>query len=118
MGTISVIFGVLGGCYAIRALTALYHSPEMLRSQRTIWLPILIGGAFFTLSGPLHFVEHSTFSGFLKLSSNSEVVLLRDVLTLIGFSFIVIGVVQYSRLQIEYYKLKQKALEKISKRKD
>jgi len=113
LGTISVFFGVLGGSYALRALIALYRSPEMLESQRAIWLPILIGGAFITISGPLHFMEHSAFS---NVSPMYNIVLLRDILTLAGFSFIVVGVVQYSRIQIEYYKLKQKALQKISEK--
>jgi len=112
VGLINVLFGVLGGFYALKALMTLYRSPEMLRTQRAIWLPILIGGAFFTFSGPLHFAEHGIFSRFFSVS---DVILLRDVLTLIGFSFIVIGVIRYSRLQLEYYRLKWEALQKISK---
>jgi len=107
LGVINVFFGVLGGFYALRALVVLYRNPEMLKTQRIIWLPILIGGAFFTGSGLLYFAEHVYFS-------RSEMELLHEIFTAIGFSSFVIGVVKYSRLQIEYYMLKREALRKIS----
>lgn len=65
-------------------------------------------GAFFTVSGALHFAEHGVSSSF-------DVVILRDILTVIGFSFIVIGVIRYSWLQIEYYKLKREVIQIVSK---
>jgi hypothetical protein len=111
-GAVDVVFGVLGGFYVLRALMALHHSPEMWKTQRNIWLPILIGGVFFIVSGLLHFSEHSYFSGF---SSGFEMDLLRDVFNTVGFSLVTVGVIRDSQLQIKYYKLKREALQRISK---
>lgn len=112
VGVVELFFGVLGGFYALKALMVLHRSPEVLKAQRDIWLPILIGGAFFTVSGPLHFAEHGIYSNFFPIS---DIVLLRDILTLTGFAFVVLGVIRYSQMQIDYYKLKQEGLQKISK---
>jgi hypothetical protein len=112
-GVVEVVFGVLGGFYALKALMALYRSPEMLKTQRNIWLPILIGGVFFIVSGLFHFAKHSYF---LSLDSSSEMNLLRDSSSVIGFSLLTIGIVRYSQLQIKYYRLKQEALQKISEK--
>lgn len=110
-GVVYVFFGVLGGFYALRALRSLHRSPEMLRSQRNIWLPILFGGAVFTVSGIFYFTEYSYFSSF---NLNPEINLLRDASCVVGFLLLNIGVIRYSRLQIEYDKLKREALQMMS----
>jgi len=110
VGVVDVLFGVLGGLYALRALFVLYVNPETRRAQLAIWLPILIGCAFFTVKGVLHFAVHSLYASFF---SSSEINLLREIFSIIGLSFLTIGVMRYSRSQIGYHKLKQEALRKI-----
>jgi hypothetical protein len=112
-GMAYVFFGVLGGLYALKALRALYRCPEMLRTQQNIWIPVLLGGGFFTIGGIFYFTEHSCIAAF---NCNPEIDLLRNVTCLTGFLLLNIGVIRYSQLQIEYYKLKRKALEKILKK--
>jgi uncharacterized membrane protein YccC len=78
----------------------------MLKTQRKIWLPILIGATFFTTGGILHLAEHSFYPGPL-------IDLLYDTVIAAGVLFYVLGILQYAMLQIEYYTLKQKALKRI-----
>lgn len=105
-GVVYIFFGVLGGFYALRALIVLYKSPEMLKTQRKIWLPVLIGATFFTIGGILHLAEHSFYP-------SPEIDLLHEIVVIIGLSFFVAGILQYSQLQINYYKLKREGLRRI-----
>jgi len=98
--------GVLGGIYALRTLKLLYRNPEMLKSQRIIWVPILIAGGFFTLSGALHLVEH-----FFSLIP--ELNLLSEFFLLLGLSLLALSIFRYWRLQKEYDETKQEGLRKI-----
>lgn len=105
VGLVYMFFGFIGGFYALKTLVSLYKSPEMLKTQRKIWLPLLIGAAFFTTGGILHLAEHSFYP-------NPVIDLLYDIFIATGFLFYVAGILQYSMLQIEYYKLKQEALKR------
>jgi hypothetical protein len=84
----------------------------MLRTQQSIWIPVLLGGGVFTISGIFYFTEHSHFT---SLNPSPEIDLLRNVTCLAGFLLLNIGIIRYSQLQIEYYKLKRNALRKIPK---
>ena len=102
-GVVYLFFGTMGGIYALRTLNTLRKSPE-LKTQVGIWLPILVGTMFFAAGGFVHIFEHTLFEGF-------EVELLNEALIVIGLSSIVIGVMRYSKLQIEYVHLKTKVLD-------
>ena len=92
--------------YVIKAFRVLSKNPEMLKTQKKIWLPLLAGTLFFAAGGLFHFVNHLFFS-------NPEIDLSYDIVTLMGFLFLAVGIVQYSRLQIDYDKLKWAVAAKI-----
>lgn len=99
-------FAVFGGIYAIRTLMLLSGSPEMFKTQRKIWLPILIGSGFFILAGVFHFSED-------VFQRSLEMPLLHHVFEVMGYSFIAFGIYRYWRLQKTYHQIKQEALRKI-----
>ena len=101
-GVVYLFFGSLGGIFALRTLNTLHKSPE-LKTQLGIWLPILVGTIFFAGGGFFHISEHF-FEGF-------EVELLHEIFLVIGLSSFVVGVVRYSKVQMEYVHLKTKILE-------
>jgi heme/copper-type cytochrome/quinol oxidase subunit 3 len=105
-GVVYIFFGLLGGFYALKTLIILYKSPEMLKTQRKIWLPILIGALFFTIGGILHLAEHSFYQ-------SPEVDLLHEIVIIMGLSFFIASILQYSHLQINYYKLKREGLKRV-----
>jgi spore maturation protein SpmA len=78
----------------------------MLKTQRTIWLPILVGVVFFTVGGFLHIVEHSFYE-------SAEIALLHEISVVAGLSAFVIGVLHYSQMQTDYHKLKSKVLARV-----
>jgi len=106
VGVVYIFFGVLGGFYALRALIVLYKSPEMLKTQRNLWLPILIGAMLFTTGGILHLAEHSFYP-------SPEIDLLHEIVVVMGVSFFIVSVMRYSQSQIDYYKLKREGLKRI-----
>lgn len=103
IGIVYLFFGTIGGIYALRTLNMLRSSPE-LRVQRGIWLPILMGTIFFAVAGFLHIAEHTFYEGY-------EIELLHEVFVVTGVSSFVVGVFQYSKMQISYVHLKTKVLE-------
>jgi len=106
LGVFYLFLGALGGSFALKTLMALHKSPEMWRSQRGIWLPILIGMVFFAIGGVIHFGEHSFWMA-------PEADLLHEIVIVMGFSLFTVGVLRYSYLQLEYYRLKCEAIGKI-----
>jgi len=78
----------------------------MLKSQRRIWMPILVAGSFFTVSGAFHLIEHVLFS-------IPEIDLLSELALLAGLSLLTLSIFRYWRLQKEYNETKHKALGKI-----
>jgi hypothetical protein len=105
-GLLVTVSGALGGIYALRTLKMLYRTPEVLESQRRIWVPILVAGGFFFVSGIFHFVEH-VFPSICELNLVSEYSLVA------GFSFSALSIYRYWRLQKEYSEVKHRALQKI-----
>jgi len=106
LGVFYVFLGALGGYFALKTLMALYKSPEMLRSQRGIWLPILIGMVFFTMGGVIHLAEHTFWMA-------PEANLFHEVVVVTGFSIITVGVLRYSSLQLEYHRLRSETIGKV-----
>ena len=106
VGIVYLLFGALGGFYALRTLIMLYKSPEMLRTQQRIWLPILVGIVFFTVGGFLHIAEHSSYG-------SPEIELLHEIFVVMGLAAFVIGVLRYSQLQMNYYSLKREGLKRV-----
>jgi len=100
------LIGVLGGIYAFRTLKLLYANPEMLKSQRKIWIPILIAGAFFAASGFFHLAEHI-------FSSISETNLLSEYFLIIGLALLVLSIFRYWRFQKDYNETKHEGLREI-----
>ena len=103
LGVIYLLFGTLGGFYSLKTLNWLRKSPEMLKTQRGIWLPILIGTIFFSIGGLLHIAEHS----FLE---SAEIGLLHEIFIVAGLSAFVMGVLRYSQMQGDYYAMKNEGL--------
>jgi heme/copper-type cytochrome/quinol oxidase subunit 3 len=104
-GLIDLSFGVFLSYYALRALVALHESPEMLKTQRKIWLPILIGMIFLAISGLFHLVDHTFYS-------NPLTELLHEVALVAGLPFLAVAVFRYSRMQTEYNRMKREAVKK------
>lgn len=103
IGIVYLISGTIGGIYALRTLKTLHNSPE-LKTQRGIWLPILVGTMFFAFGGVLHIAEHAILEGY-------EIGLLHEIFVVTGLSSFVVGVLRYSKTQLEYVYLKTKVLE-------
>jgi len=101
LGVIYVFLGTLGGFFALRTLIMLYKSSEMLKTQKGIWLPILISMLFFTIGGVLHIAEHSFYP-------SPETDLLHEVVIVTGLFIFTVSVLKYSQLQRNYYRFKQK----------
>ena len=106
LGIVYLIFGTIGGFYSLKTLILLHKSPEVLKAQKSIWLPILVGTVFFTIGGLFHIAEHTILDSY-------EIGLLHELFVVSGISAFVIGVFQYSRLQMEYYSLKREGLKVI-----
>jgi len=83
----------------------LYENHEVLKSQRIIWVPILVAGGFLSASGIFHLSEH--FFSIPELNLVSELALLA------GLSFLALSIFRYWRLQKDYNETKQVALRKI-----
>ena len=105
-GVVYLVFGSLGSFYALKTLAILYRSPELLKTQQRLWLPILTGTLFFAASGILHLADHTLYPDPL-----TDV--LYEIATTIGVSFFTVGILCYSKLQREYYALKQDGLKQI-----
>jgi uncharacterized membrane protein len=106
---VSAIFSfvaIFGGIYVFRTLKMLYSTPEVLESQRPIWVPILVGGGFFTVSGIFHLIEHFIPSG-------PELDLVSEFFLLVGLSLLALSIFRYWRLQREYNEIKHGALRKV-----
>lgn len=97
-----IVFGSVGGFYALRTLSVLYKSPE-IKSQRKIWLPMLTATVFFSVGGFFHFADHTFYPA-------PEADLLYDIFIIIGFVLGITGLLQYAKLQIAYNKLKNAGL--------
>jgi hypothetical protein len=78
----------------------------MLKTQYRLWLPILVGTTLFTIGGLLHIAEHTFWQ-------SPEANLTHEIVIVIGFSFFVLSVSRYFRLQEDYYRLKSEALKKL-----
>lgn len=104
-GAVYVVIGGLVSFYALKTLRVLYKNPEMLKTQRKMWLPLLIGAIFFTIGGIFHLIDHLFYP-------RPEIDLLYDIAILIGFSFFAVGTLQYSRFQIDYHKIKWETIRK------
>ena len=105
-GVVYLVLGGLGSFYALKTLTILHKSPELLKTQRVLWLPILISTLFFAVSGILHLADHTLYPDPLTD-------LLYEIATIIGVSVFTVAVLRYSHMQIEYYSLKQNGLKQI-----
>jgi len=104
-GLIDFSFGVFLSYHALRALMALHESPEVLKTQRKIWLPILIGMILVAISGLFHLVDHTFYSDPLTE-------LLHEVTLVAGLPFLAVAVFRYSRMQTEYNRMKREAVKK------
>jgi len=102
------IFAFFGGIYAIRTLALLLRNAE-LKIQRKIWFPILTGGSFFAVSTLIHIFEHFPQYSILR---QDEVGLLSEIILIIGYALVTIGVYQYWRLQAGYIQQKREAQQK------
>ena len=105
-GVVYLVFGGLGSFYSLKTLAVLYRSPELLKTQRRLWLPILIGTLFFAIGGILHLADHTLYPDPLTD-------LLHEIAIIIGVSFFTVGVLRYSQLQRGYYTLKHEGLKQI-----
>ena len=105
-GVVYLVFGGLGSFYALKTLTVLHKSPELSKTQRGLWLPILISTLFFAVGGVVHLADHLLYPDPLMD-------VLFEIVIIIGVSFFTVGVLRYSRLQIEYYTLKNAGLKQI-----
>jgi hypothetical protein len=104
-GLIDLSFGVFLSYHALRALMVLHENPEVLKTQRKIWLPILIGMIFVAISGLFHLVDHTFYSDPLTE-------LLHEVTLVAGLPFLAVAVFRYSRMQTEYNRMKREAAKK------
>ena len=105
-GVVYLVFGGLGSYYVLKTLTILHKSPELSKTQRRLWLPILISTLFFAVGGVVHLADHLLYPDPLMD-------VLFEIVIIIGVSFFTVGVLRYSRLQIEYYTLKNAGLKQI-----
>lgn len=110
VGFSNVALGVLATWYVFRAFQVLFKNPEMLSSQRRLWVPILVGGCFFVVSGVFHFVGHSVLAGSF---SNLETCLLGEFFAAIGLSFLPVSLMRYAELQTRYHKIRREAVQRI-----
>jgi len=108
VGVIDLSFSVFLSYCALRALMALYRNPEMLSSQRKIWLPILTAAIFLALASLFHLADHTFYP-------NPAADLLHEIALVIGLPFFVISIFRYSRMQTEYDRLKHEAAKKVEK---
>lgn len=106
LGILYVVLGMFTGSFALKTLIALYKSPEMLKSQRAIWLPILVGMLFFAIGGVAHLAEHTFWT-------TPEANLSHEITVVTGLLITTIGVLRYSFLQLEYYRLKARTIKKM-----
>lgn len=104
-GIIDMLIGVFMSYHALRALMVLHENPEVLKTQRKIWLPILIGTMFFAVSGLFHLVDHTFYSDPLTE-------LLHEIALVAGLPFLAVAVFRYSRMQTEYNRMKREAVKK------
>ena len=104
-GLIDFSFGVFLSYHALRALMVLHENPEVLKTQRKIWLPILIGMIFVAISGLFHLVDHTFYSDPLTE-------LLHEVALVAGLPFLAVAVFRYSRMQTEFNRMKREAVKK------
>lgn len=100
-----IVFGVSGGFYALRTLKLLYGNPEMLRTQRRIWVPILVAGGFFSVGGILHTAEHFFYSPDINLVS--------EFFIIAGLFLFVLSIFRYWSLQKAYDATKHDGLRKV-----
>jgi heme/copper-type cytochrome/quinol oxidase subunit 3 len=105
-GVVYLVFGGLGSFYVLKTLTILHKSPELSKTQRVLWLPILISTLFFAVGGVVHLADHTLYPDPLM-----EV--LFEIVIITGVSFFTVSVLRYSQLQIEYYTLKNAGLKQI-----
>ena len=105
-GVVYLVFGGLGSYYVLKTLTILHKSPELSKTQRRLWLPILISTLFFAVGGVVHLADHTLYPDPLM-----EV--LFEIVIITGVSFFTVSVLRYSQLQIEYYTLKNAGLKQI-----
>ena len=104
-GLIDLSFGVFLSYHALRALMVLHENPEVLKTQRKIWLPILVGMIFVAISGLFHLVDHTFYSDPLTE-------LLHEVALVAGLPFLAVAVFRYSRMQTEFNRMKREAVKK------
>ena len=104
-GLIDLSFGVFLSYHALRALMVLHENPEVLKTQRKIWLPILVGMIFVAISGLFHLVDHTFYSDPLTE-------LLHEVALVAGLPFLAVAVFRYSQMQTEYNRMKREAVKK------
>jgi len=107
-GLIDLSFGVFLSYYALRALMALHESPEVLKTQRKIWLPILIGMIFLAVSGLFHLVDHTFYESPLTE-------LLHEISLVAALPFLAISIFRYSQMQTGYNRMKREAVRKTEK---
>jgi hypothetical protein len=112
-GAVHTFFAFFWGIYAIRSLRLLHGTPEVLKTQRCIWMPILIGGIFFTIGGILHFAEHIALFVYQPFEEISD--LLYDIFIVIGYTLLTVSVFRYWRLQKEYNEAKHRASLRLSR---
>jgi len=105
-GVIYLVFGSLGSYYALKTLTILHKSPELSKTQRRLWLPILISTLLFAVGGVVHLADHLLYPDPLMD-------MLFEIVVIMGVSFFTVSVLRYSQLQIEYYTLKNAGLKQI-----
>lgn len=104
-----LLSGFIGGIYALKALALLHGNPEMMKTQREIWFPILTAGGLIMVASLAHVSEH-----FVEPSFSDVTNLFSEVFILIGHAFLVLGIYRYWRLQAEYNQLKSETQRKVS----
>jgi hypothetical protein len=105
-GVVYLVFGGLGSFYALKTLGILHKSPELSKTQRVLWLPILISTLLFAVGGVVHLADHLLYPDPLMD-------VLFEIIIIIGVSFFTVSVIRYSQLQIKYYNLKNAGIKQI-----
>jgi hypothetical protein len=105
-GVVYLVFGGLGSFYALKTLTILHKSPELSKTQRVLWLPILISTLLFAVGGVVHLADHLLYPDPLMD-------VLFEIVIIIGISVFTVSVIRYSQLQIKYDTLKNAGLKQI-----
>jgi len=88
------VTAVLLTFFSLNALKALAHS----RVDKTMWMPVLVSGAFFLYGSLIRFVFHFCLIQSPQLSVADEIInILHGISWLIGLSILTYGIFAYSQ---------------------